>query len=103
MHGAPVQWAVIFHKEDVRFDNGGSNLTFYNAAHNSREYEMPTKVCCAFCRTPIMDEGRNVCLLFPQLIEFHGSPEERRKQMEQFRPKYVFCNIPEVGTIIDRV
>lgn len=97
MHGAPLQWSVIFHKEDVRFDEGASNLTFYNAAHKSREYETPTKVSCAFCRTPIMDEGRNVCLLFPQLIEFHGSQDEQRKQMEQFKPKYVFKPLSSGG------
>lgn len=88
MHGAPFQWCSIFHKEDVRFDEGTSNLTFYSATHKTREYETPTKVCCSFCRTPIMDEGRNVCLLFPQLIEFHGSPDEQRMQQEIFKPKY---------------
>lgn len=91
MHGAPFQWCSIFHKEDVRFDEGASNLTFYSATHRTREYETPTKVYCSFCRTPIMDEGRNVCLLFPQLIEFRGSPDEQRKQQEIFKPKYGLC------------
>lgn len=89
MHAAPLQWSVIFHKEDVRFDQSASNLTFYNAAQKTDEYMSPTKVYCSFCRTPIMDEGRNVCLLFPQLIELHGSPEEQAKQKEVLKPKYV--------------
>ncbi|KAJ5182435.1 hypothetical protein N7492_000051 [Penicillium capsulatum] len=86
MHGAPFQWAVIFHKEDVSFRNGSSGLSFYSASHQSLDYSVPTKVSCSFCRTPIMDEGRNVCLLFPQLIELRGSPDEQRKQREMFKP-----------------
>lgn len=38
-----------------------------------------------------MDEGRNMCLMFPQLIEFEGSQDEQRKQREAFRPTYVSC------------
>lgn len=37
-----------------------------------------------------MDEGRNVCLLFPQLIEFEGSQDEQRKQRDAFKPTYVY-------------
>lgn len=90
MHGAPFQWAVIFHKHDISFTHGSSGLSFYSASHNSQDYGTPTKVSCSFCRTPIMDEGRNVCLLFPQLIELEGSPDEQRKQRERFKPTSVF-------------
>lgn len=92
MHGAPFQWAAIFHKHDVSFAKGSSGLSFFSAKHNSQDYGMPTKVCCAFCRTPIMDEGRNVCLLFPQLIEFPGSPDEQRQLRELFKPTYVYLH-----------
>ncbi|KAL9618697.1 MAG: hypothetical protein Q9204_008370 [Flavoplaca sp. TL-2023a] len=34
-------------------------------------------VSCAYCRTPIMDEGRNMILLFPTLIDFKD-PEDRK-------------------------
>ncbi|KAK5654276.1 hypothetical protein OQA88_7452 [Cercophora sp. LCS_1] len=44
---APFQWAAIFHKEDINFTNGHHDLGW----------------------TPIMDEGRNMILLFPTLIE----------------------------------
>lgn len=88
MHGAPFQWAAIFHKEDVNFAKGCSGLSFYSSSENSQKYQMPTKVSCSFCHSLIMDEGRNVCLLFPQLIEFEGSLDEQRKQMEAFRPTY---------------
>lgn len=86
MHGAPVQWAAIFHKSDISFAKGSSGLAFFSAAHNSQKYETPTKVSCDFCHTLIMDEGRNVCLLFPQLLKFGGSRDEQRKQLEAFKP-----------------
>ncbi|KAJ5517644.1 Glutathione-dependent formaldehyde-activating enzyme/centromere protein V [Penicillium expansum] len=50
------------------------------------DHVLPTKVSCANCRTPIMDEGRNMCLIFPQLIEFEGSSHERREKREAFKP-----------------
>lgn len=86
MHGAPFQWAAIFHKDDVNFTKGCSGLSFYSSSQNSQKYQMPTKVSCSFCHTLIMDEGRNVCLLFPQLIELEGSQDEQRKKREAFKP-----------------
>ncbi|OJJ79239.1 GFA family protein [Aspergillus glaucus CBS 516.65] len=75
MHGAPFQWAAIFPKSSITFDRGVRGLEFYCSSHYTREYEVPAKVSCSYCRTPIMDEGRNVCLLFPESIEF-GKDEE---------------------------
>ncbi|KAJ5765204.1 hypothetical protein N7520_004763 [Penicillium odoratum] len=86
MHGAPFQWAAIFHKHDISFDKGSSGLAFFSASKNSQQYDMPTKVSCSYCHTLIMDEGRTTCLLFPQLIEREGSQDERRKQLEVFKP-----------------
>ncbi|CAG7927624.1 unnamed protein product [Penicillium olsonii] len=85
-HGAPLQWATIFHKNEMSFIHGSSNLVFYSSTHKSQEYGLPTKVSCGNCRTPIMDEGRNVCLIFPQSIEVEGSNDERRRKMELLRP-----------------
>lgn len=82
--GAPFQWAAIFHKADMYFTKGASGLTFYNSAHQSREYETPTKVCCSFCRSPIMDEGRRMCLVFPESIDFGDAPEEKMEWRKAF-------------------
>ena len=79
--GAPFQWATIFHKSDLTFTKGVRGLEFYCSSHYTKEYEVPTKVSCSYCRTPIMDEGRNVCLLFPESIEFvdnGASPDTKR-------------------------
>jgi len=78
LHGAPFQWAAIVHKEDVLFTKGKEELVYYNPGENSAEYTLPCKVACKDCRTPIMDEGRNMLLLFPTLIKF-GSQKERRE------------------------
>ncbi|KAJ5536013.1 hypothetical protein N7513_009199 [Penicillium frequentans] len=86
MHGAPMQWAAIFHKQDLSFAKGSSGLSFFSSSLNSQKYDMPTKVSCSFCHTLIMDEGRNTCLLYPQLIQFEGTADERRKQLELFKP-----------------
>ncbi|KAJ5466600.1 hypothetical protein N7539_009556 [Penicillium diatomitis] len=98
MHGAPFQWAAIFHKEDVNFSRGCSDLAFYSSSGNTQQYQMPTKVSCSFCHTLIMDEGRNMCLLFPQLIELEGSSDEQREQRNIFKPT---CHIFYEQRMID--
>lgn len=70
LHGAPFQWAAIFEKSDVHFYEGQDQLIYWNSAENSTEYILPCKVYCNHCRAPIMDEGRNMLLMFPTLINF---------------------------------
>ena len=74
LHGAPMQWAAIFHKRDVRFTTGVENLRFYNASLDRRDRILPCKVACASCGTPIADEGRNMWLAFPTLFDFGAPP-----------------------------
>jgi hypothetical protein len=70
LHGAPMQWAAIFHKRDVRFTRGLSELRFYNSATGRDERVQPCKVRCARCGTLIADEGRTMWLAFPTLFDF---------------------------------
>lgn len=82
LHGAPMQWAAIFHKRDVRLTAGAEHLRFY-ASHSGRlERALPCKVSCGRCGTPIADEGRRMWLAFPTLFEF-GSPP---RVPDAFRP-----------------
>ncbi len=78
MHGAPFQWAAIFHKTDIRFARGHRGLAWYAAGSKTAEHSLPCKVQCVFCRTPIMDEGRKMVLGFPTLIEGIRTPQVRR-------------------------
>ena len=91
LHGAPMQWAVIFNKCDVRFVRGVEQLKFYNGGlrcHQSREErDLPCKVACGACGTLIADEGRRMWLAFPALFEF-GRPAH---VPAAFRPScYIF-------------
>lgn len=75
--GAPFQWAAIFHKDDINFTHGHHDLGWYESSEKTCVHKLPCKVSCAYCRTPIMDEGRNMILLFPTLIDFKR-PEDRK-------------------------
>lgn len=70
LHGAPMQWAAIFHKHHVRFTSGLNHLHFYNSDRDLHERILPCKVSCARCGTPIADEGRRMWLAFPTLFDF---------------------------------
>ncbi|KAI1446922.1 Mss4-like protein [Annulohypoxylon stygium] len=77
LHGAPFQWAAIFEKSDLHFERGVEGLAFYHSPDKSTEHKLPCKVSCAFCHSPIMDEGRRMVLMFPGIVEFGDA--ERKK------------------------
>jgi hypothetical protein len=78
--GAPFQWAAIFEKGDLHFENGAQGLAFYQSGNKHTHHDLPCKVSCAHCHAPIMDEGRNMVLMFPALIKFKD--EEAKKGFE---------------------
>lgn len=75
-HAAPFQWAAIFHKDDINFKNGHHDMEWYDPTSKSKEHKLPCKVRCKHCYSPIMDEGRNMVLLFPSLIHFKNDQEK---------------------------
>ncbi|KZZ87987.1 Mss4-like protein [Ascosphaera apis ARSEF 7405] len=77
MHGAPFQWAAIFDKNDIRFLNGAANLRFYNTKERVQDHMLPCKVFCSTCLSPLMDEGRRMCMLLPSTIDFAGKEQDR--------------------------
>jgi hypothetical protein len=74
LHGAPMQWAAIFHKRDVRIVAGVERLRFYNSELNRNERLLPCKLICDSCGTPVADEGRKMWLAFPTLFDFGMPP-----------------------------
>ncbi len=94
LHGAPMQWAAIFHKHDVRITKGIDHLNFYNSELNKHERILPCKVSCALCGTLIADEGRNMWLAFPSLFNFGGASKVPAK----FKPT---CHIFYGVRVID--
>ncbi|MDH3644909.1 MAG: GFA family protein [Gammaproteobacteria bacterium] len=75
LHGAPMQWAAIFHKRDVRLTAGFEHLRFYNSENATAARVLPCKVACEICGTPIADEGRNMWMAFPTLFDFGVPPQ----------------------------
>ncbi|KAF8196022.1 Mss4-like protein [Pholiota molesta] len=78
LHGAPFQWAAIIEKTDLYFTKGKDQLVFWNAEEQSQEYVLPCKVSCINCRTPIMDEGRKMLMVFPTLLHFESHEDQRK-------------------------
>lgn len=76
-HGAPFQWAAIFHKTDVNFTQGHHDLGWYDPAGKATGHTLPCKVKCGHWGTPVMDEGRRMVLLFPTLVEGIETQEGR--------------------------
>ena len=87
--GSCFQWAAIFHKEDINFTHGHHDLGWYDSSEKTTKHKLPCKVSCAYCQSPIMDEGRNMILLFPSLIKF-----ESKEDRDKFAPTYVHFLIP---------
>merc|ERR1719461_1140616 len=56
LHGAPCQWAAIFHKQDVAFTAGVSKLKFFHEDSMTHERILPCKILCSECNSPIADE-----------------------------------------------
>lgn len=77
LHGAPFQWAAIFEKTDLHFERGAEGLAFYHSADKTTVHKLPCKVSCAYCHAPIMDEGRNMVLMFPGIIKFSDAEHKK--------------------------
>jgi hypothetical protein len=75
LHGAPMQWAAIFHKRHVRMTRGIEHLRFYSDTLDRAERVAPCKVSCARCGTPIADEGHRMWIAFPTLFDFGEAGE----------------------------
>ena len=95
LHGAPMQWAVIFHKHHVRLTAGFEHLIFYNSEQDRAERILPCKVSCGRCGTPIADEGRRMWLAFPSLFDF-GLPAN---VPDSFKPT---CHIFYGSSVIEQ-
>ena len=91
LHGAPVQWAALFQKNQVRFETSSlSFLRWYHTAtdavcSNGTERLLPSKLQCTHCGTWVADEGRNNFMTFPTLFQFQGEGPERFPA--SFRPR----------------
>jgi hypothetical protein len=88
--------AAIFRKDAVIVTSGVDELVFYDPNLNSLKRMLPCKVYYGSCRAPIFDEGRNMLMLFPSIIQFGRDEEgllfdstEVRRRRAAFEPTYV--------------
>jgi len=69
LHGATYQWAAVYPKDAVHFVSGEDNLHFYSPNNKEMKYSLPCKLSCGSCQSPIADEGKNMFLLFPGVLD----------------------------------
>eukprot|EP00300_Choanocystis_sp_HF-7_P009508 c1646_g1_i1.p1 GENE.c1646_g1_i1~~c1646_g1_i1.p1 ORF type:complete len:505 (-),score=86.00 c1646_g1_i1:11-1525(-) len=90
LHGAPMQWAILFHKEHVRF-RSIEFLKFYSptedANYDGPERELPCKLSCKHCGTWIADEGRRMLMTFPTIFDVASAPTES-SGLARFPPSF---------------
>ncbi|CAO1624827.1 unnamed protein product [Parajaminaea phylloscopi] len=72
LHGAPFQWACLFFKNQVRLHHSTDPIfvDFFSTQTKTGEHNVPTKVSCRQCRSPLFDEGRRVVLAYPSSFDF---------------------------------
>ena len=71
--GAPFQWAALFKKDALRFVKGVDSLMFYDSANSTEQHNLPCKVSCSKCHSPLADEGRNMWMAFPTQFKFDSN------------------------------
>lgn len=93
-------------KADMAFENGVENLRFYNSGSKSLEHELPCKVSCSQCGTLILDEGRNMVLLFPTLLSFRDVAQRKNFEVEYvaldllLRDLYLTPHVDAISSIL---
>lgn len=55
LHGAPFQWAALFHKTSVRLAKHCDplHLDFFSTQEGHSEHSVPCKISCRNCRSPM--------------------------------------------------
>jgi len=92
LHGAPFQWAVLYHKTSVRLVKGSENIQFYSTTRKESVHDVPCKIACSICRAPLADEGRAMVMAYPSSFIFHEKDEHNESARhgrvpDTFRPK----------------
>lgn len=95
LHGAPFQWACLFFKNQVRLHHSTDPLylDFFSTQQRDSEHNVPCKLSCRQCRSPLFDEGRRVVLAYPSSFSFKD-----RKVPKEFAPS---CHIFYGESIIE--
>ncbi|KIJ27615.1 hypothetical protein M422DRAFT_71597 [Sphaerobolus stellatus SS14] len=92
LHGAPMQAAAVFHKNDARLTKGNiGDIAFFspglsNPHMTSHATPTPRKIYCAGCGCPLADEGKNMFIAYPSSMHHWKSAEARGPGEEGANP-----------------
>lgn len=70
LHGSAMHWSVVIPKDEMLFTSSPDKLSFYRTEDQRNAHELPCKLSCARCHSPIADEGRNMMLMYPSTWNF---------------------------------
>lgn len=89
LHGAPSSLTAIYDKDRVSYTAGVADLVFYSPQHKRNGYAVPCKLSCRHCHSPVGNEGGNMMLVLPALIDFSTTASEREGRLpDAFRPTF---------------
>ena len=83
-----MEWVSIFEMQNIRFKPESlDNLHFYSfkldqgwTSDEADQRQLPVRVTCSNCRTPVADEGRSMFLAFTTLFDFEDQKIPRAFQ-----------------------
>ena len=59
-----MHWSAVFEKTQVLFKCSTDKMSFYRTEDQTVKHELPAKMTCVRCKSPVCDEGRNKILMF---------------------------------------
>jgi len=75
LHGSAMHWSVVIPKNEVLFTCSPEKISFYRTEDQRTVRELPAKLSCARCHSPIADEGRNMMLMYPSTWDFEKTED----------------------------
>jgi len=86
IHGSAMHWSAVLEKTDVLFKCSTDKMSFYRTEDQTNKHELPAKMTCVRCKSPICDEGRGKILMYPSLFDF-----DKKEDQEAWMPsEHVF-------------
>lgn len=70
LRSPPPPGSVVIPKDDMLFTTSPDKLRFYRTEDQRTVHELPCKLSCGRCHSPIADEGRNMMLMYPSTWNF---------------------------------
>lgn len=63
-------------------------MVFYSPQEKKTEYKIPLKISCKQCHSPVGNEGDNMMLILPALIDFSKKQDSHGRLPDCFKPTF---------------